>query len=261
MKRSYYLPACTAFMLFADSASAALQRIAVQRVNDYFQFQHPSLAVRSAFASSNLDVYRVYAVGFAPYAITEAFGEVGRKMEIINHSSGSFFNVTTIDGMGNPVHYDTAPNPSLFPTVPELAFDTYVSIGLSQAYPGEETTTFSPGFVESANHFQTSFRSYDAPGHSGGWSVSVFAPQAQAVQGPLPDVPFSSPAGYYVFLMQFAVPKGFENVNGRFAVRTDNTDQPVFYGWRSTWATVVPAPSAWGLYVAALLGMRRRRSR
>jgi hypothetical protein len=145
----------------------------------------------------------------------------------------------------NPFGGATEPNPALVAVFPDLAFDTFVTIGLKfQGPPGTPVTALEPG----SSMTQESF--------TGGWFTDGDAPQG------LPQ-PITGQPGFYVLLAQLTIenPTPTSGFHGEMTIAWKTaTSGAQFSEVNFTSFPCVPAPGAAAvLAIVGIAGCRRRR--
>jgi uncharacterized protein (TIGR03382 family) len=137
----------------------------------------------------------------------------------------------------------TEPSPALVAVFPDLAFDTFVTIGLKlQGPPGTPVTALEPG------------SSMTGTGFTGGWFTDGDAPQGS-------PQPIIGQPGFYVLLAQLTIenPTASAGVGGSMTVAWKTATSGAQFS-EVSFEHFIPAPGALALLgLAGLAGSRRRR--
>jgi hypothetical protein len=172
------------------------------------------------------------------YACFDAFTD--RALSVTDASLSPLGGATFYQ---NPFGSATEPSPALVAVFPDLAFDTFVTIGLKlQGPPGTPVTALEPG------------SSMTATGFTGGWFTDGDAPQG------LPQ-PIIGQPGFYVLLAQLTIqnPTATAGVGGSMTVAWKTATSGAQFA-EVEFVIIPAAPGAAALLaMAGLTGSRRRR--
>jgi hypothetical protein len=157
-------------------------------------------------------------------------------------SSGEFWNFESVNPKtGDPEYWDWPVHPSTYTGVPQLAWDTFPTIGF--------VSSFDQGGVSGAATVFDHFRG-NWVNTSESWTHGSNPAPGNAVPG--------GPSGFRVGLFQATVAAGTQ-VSGQFAL---DTGYGLIWGDNTMFTTIpAPPPIALGVIGVFLIGPGRRRSR
>lgn len=206
-----------------------------------------------------LDVFGLYATFDSAADQAVAIGGTPLFPQTLNSGGSGFFNVTVFGS-----HLNSAATAGQLSFIPDLAFDSFLSVGVQQGFG----TTMNAPTIQffnggDFNGAGTGFGQPTVTTMNGGWFLTPGDAETFAIvnAGVIPPG-----GGFSVFLGQFAVAQGntFSGDLGQLSIFESGVNRIIDNSNGSTFSftrPLVPAPGALAvLGLAGVVGRRRRRA-